>query len=183
MEGESLGNLALCCGVCQVDQGYTHRGKWGTVYLWPVSMRHCTYTWSHGVPPNSELIEYVSVHSFEDLLKSWSWISVLKSSSGQYLSPTLLTRQWWLNPRCLCFVSSAVCAWIPLKMEKPPPYQDPQQVMVAVLMHGPLSVSVVDSFQYSQSIDGFHSILHHRNWRAKVSCDVDINQSAGNMVM
>ena len=29
----------------------------------------------------------------------------------------------------------------------------------------------------------FHSIFHHRNWRAKVSCDVDINQSAGSMVM
>ena len=32
-------------------------------------------------------------------------------------------------------------------------------------------------------IDGFHSIFHHGNWRAKVSCDVDINQSAGSMVM
>jgi len=32
-------------------------------------------------------------------------------------------------------------------------------------------------------IDGFHSIFHHRNWRAKVSCNVDINQSAGSMVM
>ena len=31
--------------------------------------------------------------------------------------------------------------------------------------------------------DGFHSIFHHRNWRAKVSCDVDINQTAGSMVM
>ena len=31
-------------------------------------------------------------------------------------------------------------------------------------------------------IDEFHSIFHHRNWRAKVSCDVDINQSAGSMV-
>jgi len=30
----------------------------------------------------------------------------------------------------------------------------------------------------SQPIDGFHSIFHHRNWRAKVTCDVDINQSA-----
>ena len=25
-------------------------------------------------------------------------------------------------------------------------------------------------------IDGFHSTFHHRNWRAKGSCDVDINQ-------
>jgi len=32
-------------------------------------------------------------------------------------------------------------------------------------------------------IDGFHSILHHRNWRAKASCDVDINQSAVSMVV
>jgi len=32
-------------------------------------------------------------------------------------------------------------------------------------------------------IDGFHSVFHHRNWRAKVSCDVDINQSVGSMVM
>jgi len=31
-------------------------------------------------------------------------------------------------------------------------------------------------------IDGFHSIFHHRNWRAKVSCDADINQSTGSMV-
>jgi len=31
-------------------------------------------------------------------------------------------------------------------------------------------------------MDEFHSIFHHRNWRAKVSCDVDINQSAGCMV-
>ena len=28
-------------------------------------------------------------------------------------------------------------------------------------------------------IDRFHSIFHHGNWRATVSCDVDINQSAG----
>jgi len=28
---------------------------------------------------------------------------------------------------------------------------------------------------YLNTIDGFHSIFHHRNWRAKVSCDVDIN--------
>jgi len=34
-----------------------------------------------------------------------------------------------------------------------------------------------------QYIDRFHSIFHHRNWRAKASCDVDINQSAGSMVM
>jgi len=26
-------------------------------------------------------------------------------------------------------------------------------------------------------------IFHHRNWRAKVSWGVDINQSAGSMVM
>ena len=32
-------------------------------------------------------------------------------------------------------------------------------------------------------IDGFHSIFYHRNWRANVSCDVDINQSAGSMVI
>jgi len=32
------------------------------------------------------------------------------------------------------------------------------------------------------AIDGFHSICHHRNWMAKVSCDVDINQSTGSMV-
>ena len=32
-------------------------------------------------------------------------------------------------------------------------------------------------------IDGSHSIFHHRNWRAEVSCDVDINQSAGSTVM
>ena len=32
-------------------------------------------------------------------------------------------------------------------------------------------------------IDGFHSIFHHRNWRAKGSCDVDFDQSAGSMVM
>ena len=32
-------------------------------------------------------------------------------------------------------------------------------------------------------IDRFHSIFHLRNWRAKWSCDVDIDQSAGNMVM
>jgi len=35
----------------------------------------------------------------------------------------------------------------------------------------------------ASSIDGFHSIFHHRNWRAKMSCNVDINQSAGSMVM
>jgi len=33
------------------------------------------------------------------------------------------------------------------------------------------------------AIDRFHSIFHHRNWRAKGSCDVDIDQSAGSMVM
>ena len=33
------------------------------------------------------------------------------------------------------------------------------------------------------AIDRFHSIFHLRNWRAKVSCDMDINQSAGSMVM
>ena len=32
-------------------------------------------------------------------------------------------------------------------------------------------------------IYGFHSIFHHRNWRAKVSCDVDISKSAVSMVM
>ena len=32
-------------------------------------------------------------------------------------------------------------------------------------------------------IDWFHSIFHHRNLRAIVSCNVDINQSAGSMVM
>jgi len=32
-------------------------------------------------------------------------------------------------------------------------------------------------------IDRFNSVFHHRNWRVKVSCDVDINQSAGSMVM
>jgi len=32
-------------------------------------------------------------------------------------------------------------------------------------------------------IDNFNSIFHHRNWRAKVSCDVDIDQLAGSMVM
>ena len=32
-------------------------------------------------------------------------------------------------------------------------------------------------------IDRFHSIFHHRNWRAKGSCDVDVDQSAGSMVM
>ena len=31
--------------------------------------------------------------------------------------------------------------------------------------------------------DRFCSIFHHRNWRAKGSCDVDIDQSAGSMVM
>ena len=35
----------------------------------------------------------------------------------------------------------------------------------------------------NRGIDGFHSIFHHRNWRAKVSCDVDIDQSAASMVM
>ena len=34
-----------------------------------------------------------------------------------------------------------------------------------------------------QLTDGFDSIFYHRNWRAKVSCDVDINQSTGSMVM
>jgi len=38
-------------------------------------------------------------------------------------------------------------------------------------------------FDSASGIDGFHSIFHHRNWRAKVSCDVDINQSAGSMEM
>jgi len=44
MEGEGLGNLAMCRGVCQVDQGYTHEGngvsmiylytvRWGTVHI------------------------------------------------------------------------------------------------------------------------------------------------------
>jgi len=37
--------------------------------------------------------------------------------------------------------------------------------------------------QYCRLADRFHTIFHHRNWRAKVSCDVDISQSAGSMVM
>ena len=33
------------------------------------------------------------------------------------------------------------------------------------------------------AIYGFHSIFRHRYWRAKGSCNVDIDQSAGSMVM
>jgi len=38
-------------------------------------------------------------------------------------------------------------------------------------------------FVLALPIDGFHSVFHHRNWRAKGSCDMDIDQSAGSMVM
>ena len=33
------------------------------------------------------------------------------------------------------------------------------------------------------SRDGFHSIFHYRNGKARGSCDVDIDQSGGSMVM
>jgi len=36
---------------------------------------------------------------------------------------------------------------------------------------------------HTSCIDGFHNLFHHGNWKAKVSCDVDIYQSAGSMVM
>ena len=38
-----------------------------------------------------------------------------------------------------------------------------------------LDPQIIMSVQWSLSIDGFHSIFHHRNWRAKISCDVDID--------
>jgi len=32
-------------------------------------------------------------------------------------------------------------------------------------------------------VNRFHSIFHHRYWRAKRSRDIDIDQSAGSMLM
>ena len=51
------------------------------------------------------------------------------------------------------------------------------------VVYGGVGMQVLVACYYSHSIDRFHSIFQHRNWSAKVSCDVDINQSAGSMVM
>jgi len=51
-----------------------------------------------------------------------------------------------------------------------------------VAYHG-IEFHDIHPYDITVPLDGFQSIFHHRNWRAKVSCDVDVNQSAGNMVM
>ena len=41
----------------------------------------------------------------------------------------------------------------------------------------------INVFAYHAVVWSIDSIFPHGNWRAKVSCDLDVNQSAGNMVM
>jgi len=54
-----------------------------------------------------------------------------------------------------------------------------------ISLHSALLSIMNEVFSHVESVmpvDGFHSIFHHSNWSEKC-CDVDINQSAGSMVM
>jgi len=46
-----------------------------------------------------------------------------------------------------------------------------------------INVFAYHAVVWSIHVDRFHSIFHHGNWREKMSCGVDVNQSVGSMVM
>ena len=75
---------------------------------------------------------------------------------------------------CTCFESpsrSTFCKW-------------PDIALWEGLGEAELLVTWVSHPIYDQqAIDRFHTIFYHRNWRTIGSCDVDVDQSAGSMVM
>jgi len=54
---------------------------------------------------------------------------------------------------------------------------------LVLLVNHKIIITIIIPFPNRYSMVGSGTFFHHRNWRAKVSCDVDINQSAGSMVI